>query len=465
MKTFRIGGIHPHDEKLSAGSSIKVLPIPKEVKVPVSQHIGAPATPIVKVGDVVKTGQLIAQATGFVSANIHSPVSGTVKKIEDFVDGNGYRKPAIIITVQGDEWAEGIDTTTAIRREITLEPAEIIKKVQEMGIVGMGGATFPAHVKLSVPPGKKCEALIINGVECEPYLTSDHRLMLEKGQEVMIGVKILMKALGVGKAYIGIENNKKDAIENLQRLSTNFEGIEVVPLKLKYPQGGEKQLIDACIRRQVPSGKLPIDVGAVVQNVGTVYAIYEAVQKNKPLIERIVCVTGKPLREPSNFLVRIGTPVKELLDATGGLPETAAKVIGGGPMMGRAMVHTDVPVVKGTSGITVMDEKDAKRQPMQNCIRCAKCVSVCPMGLEPYLLSKLSMLNRLEDLRAENVMDCIECGSCSFTCPSSRPLLDYIRLGKGRVGAQLRAEAAAKKAAAEAEKAKAEAEKKETANA
>ena len=460
LKTFRIGGIHPNDMKLSAGSAIKVLAVPGEVVVPVAQHIGAPAQPVVAVGDKVKVGQLIAKAGGFVSANIHSPVSGKVKKIDNIVDGNGYQKQAIIITVEGDEWADGIDRSPAIRREVTMEAADIIKRVSEMGIVGMGGATFPAHVKLSVPPGQKCEALIINAVECEPYLTSDHRMMLEHGEEVLIGIKILMKALGVSKAYVGIENNKKDAIENMTRLATSYEGVTIQPLKMKYPQGGEKQLIDACIGRQVPSGKLPINVGAVVQNVGTVYAIYEAVQKNKPLIERVVCVTGKPLREPSNFLVRIGTPVQALIDAAGGMPEDCSKVLGGGPMMGRAYTRLDVPVVKGTSGITLMNVEDSKRPAVQNCIRCAKCVGVCPMGLEPFLLSKLSTLSRWDDLRSENVMDCIECGSCSFTCPSGRPLLDYIRLGKGKVGAMLRAEAAAKKAAAEAAKAK-EAEKKE----
>lgn len=459
LKTFKIGGIHPNDQKLSAGRSISELPVPAEVKVPVGQHIGAPAVPVVKPGDVVKVGQLIAEAGGFVSANIHSPVSGKVKKIEDFVDANGYRKPCITITVEGDEWDESIDRTPAIRREISLEPAEIINKVKAMGIVGMGGATFPAHVKLSVPPGKKCEALIINGVECEPYLTSDHRLMLEHGDEILIGVKILMKALGVNKAFIGIENNKQDAIENLSRLASSFEGITVQPLKMRYPQGGEKQLIDACIGRQVPSGKLPIDVGAVVQNVGTVYAIYEAVQKNKPLIERVVCVTGKPLREPSNFLVRIGTPVKNLIEAAGGMPEDCGKVIGGGPMMGRPYSNLDVPVVKGTSGVTLMSKADSVRPAASACIRCAKCVGVCPMGLQPFLMSKLALLGRFDDLRAENVMDCIECGCCSFTCPSNRPLLDFIRLGKGKVGAQLRAEAAARKAAADAAK-KAEEDKK-----
>ena len=262
-----------------------------------------------------------------------------------------------------------------------------------------------------------------------------------------------MRALGVDQAYIGIENNKKDAIDNLTRLASSFEGITVQPLKLRYPQGGEKQLIDACIGRQVPSGKLPIDVGAVVQNVGTVYAIYEAVQKNKPLVERIVCVTGKPLREPSNFLVRIGTPVSDLIEAAGGMPEDCGKVIGGGPMMGRAFTRLDVPVVKGTSGITLMSVEDSKRKEVRNCIRCAKCVSVCPMGLQPFLMSTLAKLGRYDDLRANLVMDCIECGCCIFTCPSNRPILDYVRMGKARVGAQLRAEAAARKAAAEAAKA------------
>lgn len=439
--------------KLSAGSSIRELQVPTEVKIPVSQHIGAPAQPIVAVGDVVKVGQLIAQATGFVSANIHSSVSGKVKKIEDFVDANGYKKLGIVISVEGDEWVETIDRSSAVRREVTMAPADIVKRIQEMGIVGMGGATFPAHVKLSVPPGKKCEALIINGVECEPYLTSDHRLMLEHGEEVLIGVKILMRALGVERAYIGIENNKRDAIDNLTRLASSFDGVTVQPLRLRYPQGGEKQLIDACIGRQVPSGKLPIDVGAVVQNVGTVYAIYEAVQKNKPLIERIVCVTGKPLREPSNFLVRIGTPVADLIEAAGGMPEDCGKVIGGGPMMGRAFTRLDVPVVKGTSGITLMSVEDSKRREVHNCIRCAKCVSVCPMGLQPFLMSTLAKLGRYDDLRANHVMDCIECGCCIFTCPSNRPILDYVRMGKAKVGAQLRAEAAARKAAAEAAKA------------
>ncbi len=443
LKTFKIGGIHPHDNKLSAGRAIEILPLPTEVRIPLAQHIGAPAQAIVAVGDKVKAGQLIAQAGGFVSANVHSSVSGTVKKIEEFVDANGYKKMGVLIAVEGDEWDESVDVSKDIKREITLEPKDIVKKIGEMGLVGMGGATFPTHVKLSVPEGKKCEALIINGVECEPYLTSDHRIMLEHGEEILIGIKILMKALGVDKAYVGIENNKKDAIKHLTQLAESYPGVTIQPLKLRYPQGGEKQLIDACIGRQIPSGKLPIDVCAVVQNVGTAYAVYEAVQKNKPLVERVVCVTGKPLANPSNYMARIGTSVKSLIEAAGGMPEDCGKVIGGGPMMGRAMTHTDVPVTKGTSGILLMNEAESKRGEAQNCIRCAKCVGVCPMGLEPFLVSKLSAKNMWEEAKDNRIMDCIECGSCNFTCPSHRPLLDYIRLGKGKVGAMLRAAAAA----------------------
>ncbi|MGV8827104.1 MAG: electron transport complex subunit RsxC [Breznakibacter sp.] len=438
LKTFSLGGIHPAENKLSANSAIEVLPIPESVSVPISQHIGAPSEPVVKKGDVVKTGQLIAKSTGFVSANIHSPVSGTVQKIDDIVDANGYRKMAITIKTEGDEWEESIDRSETLKREINATGEEIVKKVAEMGLVGLGGATFPSHVKLAVPPGKTCQYLIINGVECEPYLTSDHRLMLEKGEEILIGVQLLMKALKVDKTIIGIENNKPDAIKHLTQLAANYQGITIEPLKVQYPQGGEKQLIDACIKRQIPSGKLPIDVGAVVQNVGTAYAVYEAVQKNKPLFERVVCVTGKSLKKPSNFLARIGTPVTALIEASGGLPEDTGKVVGGGPMMGRALVSTDIPVTKGTSGILVMRQSESQRREMQNCIRCAKCVSVCPMGLSPFLLMAVSDKKVWDRAEEERIMDCIECGSCSFTCPANRPLLDYIRLGKGKVGQIIR---------------------------
>lgn len=433
LRTFRIGGIHPPENKLSAGKPVEVLPIPSQVVIPLGQHIGAPATATVKKGDEVKVGTIIAQAGGFVSANIHSSVSGKVLKIDNVYDSSGYPKPAVFISVEGDEWEEGIDRSPAIVKECNLDAKEIVAKISAAGIVGLGGATFPTHVKLSPPPGNKAEILIINAVECEPYLTSDHVLMLEHGEEIMIGVSILMKAIQVNKAVIGVENNKKDAIAHLTKLATAYPGIEVMPLKVQYPQGGEKQLIDAVIRKQVKSGALPISTGAVVQNVGTVFAVYEAVQKNKPLVERIVTVTGKKLSRPSNLLVRIGTPIAALIEAAGGLPENTGKIIGGGPMMGRALLSLDVPVTKGSSGVLILDREEAVRKPMRDCIRCAKCVGVCPMGLNPAFLMRDTLYKSWETAEKGNVVDCIECGSCSFTCPANRPLLDYIRQAKKTV--------------------------------
>lgn len=386
-------------------------------------------------------GQQIAKGEAFISANIHSSVSGKVQKIDAVIDASGYKRTAVVVQVEGDEWEEGIDKTKDIKRDITLSQKEIIAKINEKGIVGLGGATFPSHVKLMVPDGKKADVLIINGVECEPYLTSDHRLMLEMGEEMMIGVEILKRALGVNRAVIGIENNKPDAIEHLSKIAKNFSGIEVQGLKVKYPQGAEKQLIKAIINREVPSGKLPIEVGAVVNNSGTAYAVYEAVQKNKPLIERVVTITGKSVKNPGNFMVRIGTPVSELIEAGGGLPDDTGKVISGGPMMGKALNSLEAPIVKGTSGILIMQEEEAARKQVLNCIRCSRCVSVCPMGLEPYLLEKVVMFEDFERTEKERVMDCIECGSCQFTCPANRPLLDYIRLGKNKVGQIMRARA------------------------
>jgi electron transport complex protein RnfC len=401
------------------------------------QHIGAPAKPIVKKGDKIKVGQMIAEANGFVSAPIFSSVSGTVLKIDTVVDASGYAKPAIYITVEGDDWCEGIDrseTLITLKDKPELTSKEIIEKIQNAGIVGMGGACFPCHVKLMPPPGSKPEWVIINGVECEPYLTADHRLMLEKADEILVGVSILMKAAGVNKGYIGIENNKPDAIKLLTAKALNYENIEIVPLKVKYPQGGEKQLIDAVVRRQVAAPPaLPVSVGAIIQNVGTAYAVYEAVMKNKPLFERVVTVTGKSLKHPSNLLVRMGTPMSQLIDACGGLPEDTGKVIGGGPMMGKALMNTEVPICKGSSGVLIMNEKEARRGEAQPCIRCAKCVSACPMGLEPYIYSKCSELGLWEKAEKEGIISCIECGSCQYVCPSNRPLLDYVRVGKATV--------------------------------
>ncbi len=438
LKTFKLGGVHPAENKLSAQSAIEVLPLPKKAFVPLGQNLGAPSKPLVKRGDAVKTGQLIATAGGFIGSNIHSPVSGKVFKIDAILDSSGFRHPAVIINVEGDEWAETINRSPDIIKKITATPEDIINKVKDAGIVGMGGATFPTQVKLTPPPGKKADVLIINGVECEPYLTSDHRVMLERGEELLIGTHILMRALKVAKGFIGIENNKPDAIAHLIKLAKDYKGIEIVPLKVKYPQGGEKQLIKAVVNREVPSGKLPIEVGCVVQNVGTTVAVYEAVQKNKPLFERVVTVTGKGVTKPSNFLVRVGTPIGELIEAAGGLPDDTGKVIGGGPMMGKSLLTIDAPVVKGTSGILLMREAESHRKLEQSCIRCSKCTYVCPMGLEPYLLSRVSRLGKFDYAEKERIMDCIECGSCQYTCPAAIPLLDYLRLGKNKTSQIIR---------------------------
>lgn len=439
LRTFRIGGIHPPENKLSAGKKIETLALPKQVIIPLGQHIGAPAQALVKKGDLVKVGTLLAKAGGFVSANIHSSVSGKVNKIDNVLDASGYKKPAIYIDVEGDEWEESIDRSEDLVKECSLSPKEIIDKIAQAGIVGLGGATFPTQVKLMPPPGSKPEIVIINAVECEPYLTSDHSLMMEKGEQILVGVSILMKAVNVSKAVIGIENNKPDAIVHLSKLAAGYKGIEVMPLKVRYPQGGEKQLIDAVIKRQVKSGALPISTGAIVQNVGTAYAIYEAVQKNKPLFERVVTVTGKAVAKPSNLLVRIGTPIANLIEAAGGLPENTGKIIGGGPMMGKALISADVPVTKGSSGVLLLTREESVRKPMSNCIRCAKCVNACPMGLVPSLLMNATEFKNWELAEKNHITDCIECGSCSYTCPANRPLLDNIRFGKGKVMAIIRA--------------------------
>ena len=434
LRTFSLGGIHPKENKLSAGVKIVPAPLPKEVIIPLGMHIGAPATACVAKGDEVKVGTLIAKSSGFVSANIYSSVAGKVTKIDSVFDASGYKKPAIIISVaEEDVWEESIDRSPELVRECSLDAKAIIDKINEAGIVGLGGATFPTHVKLSPPPGSKAEVLIINAVECEPYLTSDHQLMLEHGEEILVGCTILMKALSVDKCIIGVENNKPDAIKHLSGLCAQYKGIEVMPLKVQYPQGGEKQLIDAVLSKQVTSGALPISTGAVVQNVGTIYAVYEAIQKNKPLLERIVTVTGKSLDKPANYLARIGTPLKTLIEASGGIPENTGKIIGGGPMMGKALLSADLPVTKGTSGILLISQEESVRKPMRACIRCAKCVNVCPMGLNPTFLMVDTQQQDWERAERGHIVDCIECGSCSFTCPSNRPLLDFIRMGKQQV--------------------------------
>ena len=445
MNTFSKGGVHPHDNKLTAGIAISTAGLPDVAVIPLSQHIGAPAKAIVAKGDLVKVGQKIAEAGGFVSAVIHAPVSGIVSKIDTVVDASGYARPAIYIQRDGDEWESSIDRSDSL---VTLDQhpdltAETIREaIREAGIVGMGGACFPTHVKLSPPPGCIPEQVIVNAVECEPYLTADHRLLLEHPDEVLTGVGLLMKAAGVQKGFIAIENNKPDAILLMQEKAAAYDGITVVPLKVKYPQGGEKQLIEAVTGRQVPPPPaLPVNVGAIIQNVGTAYAVYEAVMKHKPLIERVVTVTGKHLSRPANLRARIGTPMSQLIEECGGWPEDTGKLIGGGPMMGKALHHADVPVCKGSSGILLMSEEESHRSTPSPCIRCAKCVAACPMGLEPYLLAKAAERDIWNLLEEHHVTSCIECGSCQFTCPSYRPLLDVIRVAKATVTGIQRARA------------------------
>ena len=450
LRTFRIGGVHPDENKLSNDAVTQTAPLPKQAILPLSQHIGAPAKPVVKKGDKVKVGTLIAEAGGFVSAPIYSSVSGTVFKVDNAIDASGYQKPAIIINVEGDEWEESIDRSDkleTLEQHPELTPEEIVNRIKVAGVVGMGGACFPTFIKLCPPPGVVAECVIINGVECEPYITSDYRLMLEKSDQLIEGVKILMKGAKVDKGYIGIEDNKPVAIElianKLQEKGIN--NIEVVPLAKKYPQGGEKQLVDAVIGRQVPAPPaIPVNVGAIVQNASTAVAVYEAVMKNKPLFERYTTVTGKKLAKPSNFLVRMGTTFGELIDLCGGMPEGDNKVLAGGPMMGKAVNSLQVPVGKGQNSITILTDEDAHRKAPQPCIRCAKCVSACPMGLEPFLLATGSAMHKWDMMEEAMITSCIECGSCQFTCPAHRPMLDNIRLGKQTVMGIIRARSAKK---------------------
>ena len=448
VRTFKIGGIHPEENKLSHESATQPAPLPKQAIFPMSQHIGAPAKPIVKRGDKVKVGTMIAEAGGFVSAPIFSSVSGTVTKVDNAIDASGYMRPAVIVAVEGDEWEETIDRSTKLEKledHPELTPEEIVERIKKAGVVGMGGACFPTFIKLCPPPGAKAECVIINGVECEPYITSDYRLMMEKADELIEGVKILMKGAKVERGYIGIEDNKPAAIKLLAEKLAGNDKIEVVPLAKKYPQGGEKQLVDAVIGRQVPAPPaIPVNVGAIVQNSGTAVAVYEAVMKNKPLFERYTTVTGKKIAKPSNFLVRMGTTFGELIDLCGGLPEGDNKILAGGPMMGKAVNSLDVPVGKGQNSITVLTDSDAHRKPADPCIRCAKCVSACPMGLEPFLLATCSAKHMWDKVEAEDITSCIECGSCQFTCPSHRPILDNIRLGKQTVMGIIRARNAKK---------------------
>ncbi|AOY76842.1 electron transport complex subunit RsxC [Clostridium formicaceticum] len=434
--TFR-GGIHPPEGKESTEHlKIEKAVDPQTVVIPMQQHIGAPCEPIVKVGDTVKVGQKIGEAQGFVSSPVHASVSGTVKAIMDMPIVTGNEALAVIIESDGKN---EIDPSVASKGDIeALQPKEIIDIIKEAGIVGMGGATFPTHVKLSPPPDKKVDTIILNGAECEPYLTADHRLMLEMPEDVVYGLKAMMKAVGVKKGYIGIENNKPDAIDVMLKAIKNESDIKVVALQTKYPQGGEKQLIYAVTNKEVPSGGLPMDVGVIVSNVGTAAQIAKTIKTGMPLIERVTTVTGKAIKKPRNLMVKIGTPIKELIEQCGGYAVTPGKLILGGPMMGIAQHTDEVSAVKGTSGVLVFDKEGADLPNPINCIRCGRCVEICPANLQPVYISENSLSNRMEQAEKYRALDCIECGSCSYVCPSRRPLLPSIRVAKNQIIAKKR---------------------------
>ena len=454
--TFSIGGIHPNDNKISRDCKIEVLPLPKTMYVSMAQHLGAPAKPVVAVGDSVKTGQVIAEPGGFISAFVHSPASGTVKSIAPRKDLAGNNVMHIEIAVEGDEWAEGIDLSDTLVTEIPEDRNAMLEKIKACGVVGLGGATFPTHVKLNPAPGSKAECLILNGAECEPFLTSDFRILLERTKEIVVGAAIMQKILGGCRTVIAIEGNKPEAIEAVNKAISElaYPGIEVAVMKKRYPQGGEKQLIDAVMKRQVKSGGLPISVGAVVQNVATSLAVYEAVQKNMPLITNVLTITGNclPVEKQHNYKFRIGMPLSYIIEQAGGIPESAAKLVSGGPMMGKAIANMDAATVKGSSSVLYLSEESTRRKPQSNCIRCGKCADACPMGLEPFLLYRLNKAGNTDELEKNAVQDCIECGCCLYSCPANIPLLDMIRQAKGQVMGIIRARAAAAKAAAEASK-------------
>jgi electron transport complex protein RnfC len=429
MSSFSFkGGVHPdHGEGLSKDMPIERF-VPKTVLVPMQQHIGAPAKLIVEEGAMVRKGQLIGEAGGMVSAKVHAPVSGKVVKITEALLAIGRKAAAVLIENDGkDEWVE----CNACSNWQSLSKAEIIEKITNAGIVGMGGATFPTHVKINPPANKKIDTLVINGVECEPYLTADYRIMLEHAKEIIEGIKILLRVLDINRAIIGIEANKPDAVKQFIELTKGQDEITVQSFNVRYPQGAEKVLIKSTLNREVPPGGLPMDVGVVVQNVGTMFAIYEAVRLGRPLVERIVTVTGEAITTPKNFRAPIGTNVAELIAACGGIKGKAAKIISGGPMMGFAMHTTDLPVIKGTSGIVALPEDIAAGgETYLNCIKCGRCVRACPMGLQPFMLGIIAEQRLYPMAKEYNIDTCFECGSCTYICPSRRPMVQFIKATK-----------------------------------
>ncbi len=433
IRTFE-GGLHPPELKNTADKCIVNLPLPEKVILHVSQHIGAPAKPLFKITDKVETGQVIAEPGGFVSARIHATISGKIIGAGNFMHPFGVPSPAIVI----ERNQETPEPEYPPENGFNLDLAEIKTRIQNAGLVGLGGATFPTHVKLSPPENKPIDTVILNGVECEPALTSDHRLMLEEGDKIISGLKLILKVLNAKKGIIGIENNKQDAIKLLSEKVKGEANIEVQPLEVKYPQGGEKQLIMACLDREVPSGALPMDVGVVVQNVATAAAVADAVNLKRPLIERVVTLAGNCVKNPGNYRVRIGTTVDEFIRMTGGLKEGVepVKVIMGGPMMGFAMFDMNIPIIKGTSGILVWDKEEAKICEQTACIRCGRCIRACPMNLMPQQLKRVIDTKKWDQADTLGILDCMECGSCAFTCPAGLPLIQTFKMGKKMVMAE-----------------------------
>jgi electron transport complex protein RnfC len=433
-RTFR-GGIHPVGYKeLTSGKAIVTMPAPAEVIVPLKQHVGAPCQPLVKKGDVVNKGQKIGDSDEFIAAPVHAPVSGVVKAIQPCKEPHGAIVQAVVIENDGEE---RLDPSIKPHPDLSQLDAEAIKNiVREAGIVGLGGATFPTHAKLSPPRDKKIEALIINGCECEPYLTCDHRLMVEEPERVVFGTRALMKALGIEKAFIGIETNKPDAIAALEKASAEYPGIEVIPVAYKYPQGSERQLITTITGKQVPANGLPMDVGIVVNNVETAAAVQAAIETGMPLIERVVTVSGEGVKDPQNLLVRIGTPIGEVIAAAGGFSGTPKQVIIGGPLTGVAQSDMLVPVTKCNTGILVFNELKKTNKP-EPCIRCGRCVDACPSYLMPSTLANLSDFGKFDQAVEMGLLACVECGSCSYVCPAHRFLLQSILVAKQEVESEL----------------------------
>ena len=427
------GGIHPPENKRSSGLKIEKCPLPAQVVIPVQQHIGAPAAPIVNKGDEVKAGQVIAEPSGFVSVPAHASISGKVVAVEERPHPLGKPVMSVVIENDGnDEWVAL--ESRSLEQALEMDPKDMVGRIRNAGIAGMGGATFPTHVKLSPPPDKPIDTLILNGVECEPFLTSDHRLMLEEPEKILHGVQLIARILKVKRIVIGIESNKPDAIKLLKRWTADLKlPFEVISLHVKYPQGAEKQLIKAVTGRFVPAGGLPMDIGCVVQNVGTAAAVYDALVEGKPLVERIVTITGDGVSQPKNLSVRIGASYQHVFEQCGGLKENAGKIIMGGPMMGMAQSSVEAPVIKGTSGLLVLNEKQSSKRREDNCISCARCVDVCPMGLLPKFLAAYVKNDRFDLTEKFNVLDCIECGSCSYVCPAHINLVHWIKFGKQQV--------------------------------